>query len=72
MPETTGEWRDGGSGGPGHIQQVVVTPEARAGEAWRTYVHHTVTCDTCVQGTDCEDGAGLKAAWRGTGNPQGG
>lgn len=64
MSESTGEWRDEGSGGPGHVQQVIVTQQMRLDAAWRAYVDHTRACGTCRGGVDCEAAVELRAAWQ--------
>lgn len=64
MSDSTGQWRGEGSGGPGHVQQVIVTQQMRIDSAWRAYTGHIRSCEPCGAGVDCPDAVALRTAWR--------
>ncbi|MFI6662515.1 hypothetical protein ACIBL8_44220 [Streptomyces sp. NPDC050523] len=66
MTRTTWEWRDEGSGGPGHLQRISASGVySRTQTTYRAYIDHVRDCLTCaVDSAQCSTAEGLWAAYR--------
>lgn len=67
MTGTSWEWRDGGSGGPGHMQRVATSAVfTRTQKAYRAYVDHGRGCTACrVDAERCATAEELWSAYQG-------